>query len=556
MKRVRVLESWIEGLGGVGDDTRAFQAVLEACNFEIIRRPPGRPVHPGIIAGYRELAPDMTAVARAPIEPARTLRARRRAPAPVPLLAGGDQRPGQPPGRRAEVPEDRRTDPPAIEDATRQAARRAPSPVEGEPASSIADSAGLHAIRELEGEHGVLRGELEIEFGTVEAGAPRPLRDHCPALGLRDRFYIQIKNRGRRPLFVHVFNVGLHGELTLLTGTAAPSGITLRAGDPPFVLGKTADGALRGLGIAWPQGMPRAGFPCLDEYFVVVTSSRVQLATAAGSAERDGGTGLRDLLAQLKNAGAREGRGDPRGYFVQRLSYLRYPRDAAMAGLAFEIDENPSGQAPMRAAGAWFAHGSDAFASAAIQPASVPDAIAIRLVDLVVARNRPVLSEDLRIDALICTRGEGRPGHATWTRKYAGITPGQRLPLGDGLLYRGHVRDFVDLALFASRDAAGSPELSRLLAERADSPDFKNATAALLVGADAMTAPWINAVGASAVLARVAYELVLGIAGKSIGLYRTSFLRRERFGLGRHPAEQRYRTRDFAFSLAIEPVQA
>ena len=69
-----------------------------------------------------------------------------------------------------------------------------------------------------------------------------------------------------------------------------------------------------------------------------------------------------------------------------------------------------------------------------------------------------------------------------------------------------------------------------------------------------MNAPWITAVGASAVLARLAYDLILGVENKAIGLYRTSFLSSEGFGIGRHPATKLYRAQDFSFSLVIDAV--
>jgi hypothetical protein len=117
------------------------------------------------------------------------------------------------------------------------------------------------------------------------------------------------------------------------------------------------------------------------------------------------------------------------------------------------------------------------------------------------------------------------------------------------------VCDFVDLTLFVSRDTQGSLALAKLFAERATSPEFKDAAGALLIAAGAIAAPWVAAVGASAVLSRMAYELVLGVAGTSIGLYRTSFLAREQFGVGRHPKESLYRAQDFSFSLLVEPVE-
>lgn len=195
----------------------------------------------------------------------------------------------------------------------------APFPADLEPTiKNVANLGVAQAIRELEGEHGVFRNELGIELGTVEAGALWPLHDHRAALGLRDRFYIQVKNCGDRQLFVHVFNVGVRGKVTLLTKNAAPSGVALESGDPPFVLGKRPDGELRGVGIFWPKGLPQAGFPRVDEYFVFVTSSKVSLASLetqfhiAGATQRGSGTKLQELLAQVHDGMTRDSGGGRR----------------------------------------------------------------------------------------------------------------------------------------------------------------------------------------------------------------------------------------------------
>jgi hypothetical protein len=58
--------------------------------------------------------------------------------------------------------------------------------------------------------------------------------------------------------------------------------------------------------------------------------------------------------------------------------------------------------------------------------------------------------------------------------------------------------------------------------------------------------------GAAAVLVNTAYELLTGVVGRSVGLYRTSMLAQEQFGHGRH---QRH-PQDFSFTFSIEGVDA
>lgn len=422
----------------------------------------------------------------------------------------------------------------------------------------IKDLAVAEALRELIGEHGVYRNEVDLEIGVVDSGVQRPFRQVQAALGLRDRYYIQVTSRSPRQLFVHIFNIGLQGTVRLLTKHIAPSGNSIQRGDPPLVFGQSFDHRLVGREILWPKDLPRDGIPRPDEYFVVITSSRVNLsvletqAHVPGETQRAPGTKLQDLLAQLHDGLSRDdGDGEPmEGFYVERLAFLLHPRDAALGGVAYEIDEDPSGQALARAADAWQARTSDA-----VTP-DVPRAIAIRIADLVVNHNRALFATDVRVDALICTRGaDGQPGHATWTQKFARIRDGQRLPLDNGLLYHGAVRDFVELTLFVSRDTDDSLALARLFEQRATSSEFQDAASALLVVAGAVAAPWVAAVGASAALARMAYELLLSASGTSIGLYRTSFLRSEQFGVGRHPAGSLYQAQGFSFALTIESVE-
>jgi len=43
-------------------------------------------------------------------------------------------------------------------------------------------------------------------------------------------------------------------------------------------------------------------------------------------------------------------------------------------------------------------------------------------------------------------------------------------------------------------------------------------------------------------------------AGTSIGLYRTSFLASENYGIGQYPRTGLYRAQDFSFALVIDEV--
>jgi hypothetical protein len=60
----------------------------------------------------------------------------------------------------------------------------------------------------------------------------------------------------------------------------------------------------------------------------------------------------------------------------------------------------------------------------------------------------------------------------------------------------------------------------------------------------------VAAVSAGAVLVDTAYDLLTGVVGQSIGLYRTSLLAQEQFGVGRHVRHPQ----DFSFTFAVETV--
>jgi hypothetical protein len=64
----------------------------------------------------------------------------------------------------------------------------------------------------------------------------------------------------------------------------------------------------------------------------------------------------------------------------------------------------------------------------------------------------------------------------------------------------------------------------------------------------------VAALGAGATLVNIGTQLLLQAAGRSIGLYRTSHLAQERFGLGRHPLYDMMSAQDFSFRYEIVKV--
>jgi len=448
-----------------------------------------------------------------------------------------------------------------IEDALGPIFPAARYPSELEPMVGNLKNLGVaQALRELAGSHGVAEGsEVTVELGVVDGGALRPLSERGASLGLGDRVYVRVKCRALRTLYVHLFNVGVRGKVTLLTGFA-PSGIALDKGEE-FVLGaRPGTQDVVGISLFWPTGLPMDSFPRVDELVAVVTTSKVSLAGLEttefiANAMRGAGNRLQDLLGQLQDGRTRDA--DPSlpldDYLVKRLSYYLHPRAGRIGDLDFEIDENRRLQSSTRLASAWIEGGT---AAASQERGEQPPAeIAIRLDELVVDKNRAVFAADVRVDALVCTRSGAADGaYRVATMQFKGIKSGERLPIEHPLLFVGPVRDFVDICLWVSRDTGEDLQLADLLAKHANSNEFQDAATALMIGAGGVGAPWVTAVGASAVLARIAYELILKAAGKTIGLYRTAYLAHERFGVGRHPAVGLYRAQDFSFSLLIDAV--
>lgn len=206
-------------------------------------------------------------------------------------------------------------------------------PAELEPTIKNLRNLGVaQGLRELEGEYGVAaERELAIELCVAEDGKPRKLPDHGASLGLGDRICVRVQSRTQRRLYVHVFNVGVRGKVTLLSGFAA-RGISLDKGDEYILGADDATGALAGYRLFWPEGLPMT-FPRTDEIFVIVTTAAASLAgletteLIARSAKRAPGTHLQELLTQLQDGLTRDAGGATPldAFLIKRLSYFLYP---------------------------------------------------------------------------------------------------------------------------------------------------------------------------------------------------------------------------------------
>ncbi len=184
-------------------------------------------------------------------------------------------------------------------------------------------------LRELEGEHGVAASEVALELGVVTAGARGALPSQGATLGVGDCIYLDVDSRSSRPLYVHVFAVGVTSAVRLLTPHAR-CGVRLDPGRS-YTLGRCPQRGLRGITLGWPAGVP-ADAPRLDELFVIVTTAPTSLHSLETplclASARAPDPAVRDTHAELAELrdGPRIGAAERDGYYATRVSWQLDPR--------------------------------------------------------------------------------------------------------------------------------------------------------------------------------------------------------------------------------------
>ncbi|MEV6415097.1 caspase family protein [Kribbella sp. NPDC051718] len=403
------------------------------------------------------------------------------------------------------------------------------------------------ALRRLAGDpakpltHGV-----EIEWGRVRDGEEELL----PVAGAllfayRDeRVFFRLRNNGERAMFVSLIDIGIASRISILTA-ADPGGVRLAPG-ASYTYGWNEDlRRLTGVAMSWPEGvettvaLPETVIALISDGPVDVGTLKNQ-GVRTGGARRDDGSLLGSLLSQIATGATRDvGDAPARSvrYSVEQIDFTLSPTPPPTEERAtFLIDDRP--QQPVRL-----------LATRGLRRRKV----AVRIAELVVHRNRALLSADVRVDAMVLTGGTGdQPVYRAETTRFSNIRDGERLPLDNLLIYHGPAVDFLDIAVWVSRDATGSLALSALLEKELGSATGHDAVQA--VATLGMTAPHaamaVAAVSAGAVLVNTGYELLLGAVGQSIGIYRTSLLAQEQFGIGRHVRHPQ----DFSFTFSVEAV--
>ncbi|WP_327635306.1 caspase family protein [Kribbella sp. NBC_00482] len=402
------------------------------------------------------------------------------------------------------------------------------------------------ALRRLAGDpdrplsHGV-----ELEWGRVSDGEEErlPLTGALLFADEKERVFFRLRNIGDQAMYVSLIDIGIASRISVLTA-ADPGGVRL-APRASYTYGWNEDQRrLAGVEMTWPEGVatavarPETVIALISDGPVDVGPLQQQGVRTAKA--RDGASELERLLIQIANGTSRDV-GDAQAatvrYAVEPIDFMLNPTPRPLREQAgFLIDDRP--EEPVRL----------------LSPRGVaPGKVAVRIAELIVHRNRALRSADVRVDAVVLTGGAGdQPVYRAQTTRFSNIRDDERLPLDNLLIYHGPAVEFLDIAVWVSRDTTGSLALSDLLEQKFGDPTVQ-AAGAQLAGL-ALTAPHaavaVAAASAGAVLVNTAYELLTAAVGQSIGLYRTSLLAQEEFGIGRHVRHPQ----DFSFTFSVETV--
>ncbi len=389
-----------------------------------------------------------------------------------------------------------------------------------------------------------LRADVTVEFGLAEAGEKRPLARAEEQLYLGQRIYVRVHNKSEQPIFVSLLDIGVAGRVAVMN-RFAPGGVQI-GGGKEYVFGwNEMTDEFTGLPLTWPKGLPGEK-PRPETIFALITSmpQDVRFFEQEGVGKGHAKSALECLFEQIAGGGARDLvtiRGSDVRYQLRTIDFDLLPVGPPAAEKAtFQVDERPHPTMRLYT-----------------PKGAVPKTVAVRMTDLTVHRNRALRNADIRLDAMILTGASAvQPAYHARTERFCDIRDGQRLPMDRMLVYHGPAVDYLDIAVWVTRDRKGSLDLSDLLREKLNDPAAQAALAqagGLLLAAP-QTAAAVAAIGAGAILINTAYELLSGIVGDSIGVYRTTLLAHEGFGTGRTAEQNTVRAQDFSFAYTVENV--
>ena len=378
-------------------------------------------------------------------------------------------------------------------------------------------------------------------------GSQIPVTGNGERLFVGDRLSVSIRNLSGQPLYFWLFDVGTSSEIVLVTD-ASPSGRELAPADEPG--DRQTVGGPGGTALEWSPSAPRDGGR--PETLVVIIADRPQDLSPLQS--RSVARGLQELspleaaLAEartgVRNWPSESSSGSSLRYRVDNYDVILEPTvRPRLDEPTFALDERPDQSLRMLAP------------RGASRP---PQKVAVRLTALSVRKNRALWRATVRLDAMVITAdARGRAMAVPLTQRFPGIADGDLLPMDNLLLFAGRVREFLDIAIWVNRDDKHGQSLADLFANEMNQPGVQSAltvTGGLVLAAPTV-ALGVGAVAAVAELIRVGAHLVTAAVGQHIGLYRTSLLPHESFGVGRHPVTGLQEAQDvrFAFEVIEQP---
>lgn len=370
--------------------------------------------------------------------------------------------------------------------------------------------AKVAVVRELTSGSGDEALEVPVAF-TVHATADGPPLEPGVSLPVGPAFF-RVHHLGSPndpPVFVNVVDIGQTGDVAVLSAGASPTGLQLTPKQSYTLYGE------QGGWLSWPPGLP-ADEPRPETLVAVFTDGEldVRALEASGVAARgDGhaaGGSLGTVLAEAssgvrRSAGPRPSAGTaPMRYRVERFEFLLDP--------GFQVDESRDVSGTARGGGS-----AD---------------VAVRLLELVVRRNRSLFSTDARLDAVFVTRAADGGGSEVSTQTWAfpGVGDGDALSIGELGLFVGTARDFLEMAIWVSRANQQQPNLAEL------------------AGSVLKRLPVTAAAGQ---VVEMVGRALRRVVNRSIGLYRTTLLVPEGLTAGRRPASGLVEAQDMAFAYDV-----
>jgi hypothetical protein len=402
-----------------------------------------------------------------------------------------------------------------------------------------------------------LDAPVTFSWGLVDRGERHPLPAAGATVHVGQSIYLCVRNDSSVTVYVSMIDIGVTAGITVLT-RFSPSGERLDPGREYIFGFDHYRGVLTGSAVVWPDHLSLEH--ARQETVLLLVTSEPQDVSVL---EQDGLTRdrgrpaspLEAMLEQIASGAVRAvgaATGAPGGYDIHAVDFELDPTPDAGV---FAIDERPSKVALLRTArehsGALVRHADPE-----------PPTVAVRIEEVNVLHNRAFFRAraDVRLDALVVTapHGADRPVYQVRTARFARIRSGEALPVDRMLIYHGPAVEYLDLALWFSRDSSDSRDLGELLAE--EFAGFEMQEALAKASDTFISLPYavasLTALSLSAVCINVAYKYLRGTVNGSIGLYRGSRLAHEDFGVGRHPRIGVERMQDVSLAFSIERVPA